>query len=436
MNQYSLIKGRTDLETVRPDLAAQWDHIKNGELKPSDVQPGTDKKVWWRCGRGHSWEALVYSRNAGTGCPFCAGNTLERGTNDLATKAPQLLEEWDYEKNAPLHPSDVAEGSSKKVWWKCSKGHSWEAVISSRALNGRRCPYCCSKRVFVGYNDLAHVNPELAEEWNYDRNGDLLPTQITANSHRKVWWSGKCGHSWQTQVSVRSLGCGCPYCNGRKVLAGFNDLESQCPELVKEWNYERNEKHPSEVNYKSETKVWWKCSAEHEWKARVSSRRLGKGCPVCINKSIVSGINDLASVHPELLEEWDYEKNEDLFPEKIGYRSDKGVWWICPKGHSYKSTVYKRDKGFGCPICSRQIDRHYVTAGVNDLKTYNPEIAAEWDYQRNGGLTPDRVMPFSNRKVWWQCAKGHHWQCSVQVRQKGTGCPYCVGKVHRGSKLI
>ncbi|MBQ3945640.1 MAG: zinc-ribbon domain-containing protein [Alphaproteobacteria bacterium] len=91
---------------------------------------------------------------------------------------------------------------------------------------------------------------------------------------------------------------------------------------------------------------------------------------------------------------------------------------------------------FFCHVCSQQSDRHYVTPGVNDLKTYSAEIVAEWDYQRNGELTPDKVMPFSNRKVWWQCAMGHHWQCSVQIRQKGTGCPYCAGKVHRGSLLI
>ncbi len=61
---------------------------------------------------------------------------------------------------------------------------------------------------------------------------------------------------------------------------------------------------------------------------------------------------------------------------------------------------------FFCHVCSQQSDRHYVTPGVNDLNTYSPEIAAEWDYQRNGELTPDKVMPFSNRKVWWQCAMG------------------------------
>ena len=110
-----MIVGKTDLATVRKDLAEQWDHEKNGDLRPCDVQPGTSKKVWWRCKKGHSWKAYVYSRSAGTGCPYCSGNILEKGVNDLATKAPGLIEEWDYEKNKPLTPSDVAAGSSRKV---------------------------------------------------------------------------------------------------------------------------------------------------------------------------------------------------------------------------------------------------------------------------------------------------------------------------------
>ena len=123
------------------------------------------------------------------------------------------------------------------------------------------------------------------------------------------------------------------------MLAGFNDLESQCQWLVQEWNYEKNEMTPSEVNFKSSRKVWWICSEGHEWEAEINDRRLGQGCPVCINKRIVTGINDLASVHPELLEEWDTVKNKGISPEKIGYRTDRKVWWICPKGHSYKTSV-------------------------------------------------------------------------------------------------
>lgn len=436
MNQYPLIKGKTDLETARPDIARQWDYEKNGDLRPCDVQPGTDRKVWWRCGENHSWEARVYSRSAGSGCPFCAGNILLKGVNDVLTKVPYLAKEWDYEKNGPLLPEDVAAGSSRKVWWKCDKGHGWESAVSSRALNGRGCPYCCSKRVLAGYNDLLHLNPDLAAEWDYAENDGLEPDMITQNSHRYVWWKGKCGHSWKAKVSNRNNGSGCPYCDGKKVLYGFNDVESQCPELLSEWDEDKNSTVPSKTYCNTTKKIWWRCSKGHSWQAAVYYRKNGAGCPVCCNKKIIAGVNDFASAHPELLDEWDIEKNKGVSPETIGYRTGRKVWWKCKRGHSFRASVYNRHIGTGCPVCSKQTDKHHVSAGVNDLKTYSPEIAAEWDYQRNGGLTPDSVMPFSNRKVWWKCRNGHHWQCSVQIRQRGTGCPYCAGKVHRGSKLI
>ena len=88
MNQYTLIRGKTDLKARHPALAEEWDGIKNGRLTSEEVQPGSTKKVWWRCRKGHSWQAAVYSRTAGTGCPYCAGNRLLPGVNDLASVAP------------------------------------------------------------------------------------------------------------------------------------------------------------------------------------------------------------------------------------------------------------------------------------------------------------------------------------------------------------
>ena len=63
-------------------------------------------------------------------------------SNCLSTTNPKLSKEWHPNKNLELTPSDVHEGSHKKVWWKCKKGedHEWQAVIKSRKERG--CPYC------------------------------------------------------------------------------------------------------------------------------------------------------------------------------------------------------------------------------------------------------------------------------------------------------
>ena len=83
----------------------------------------------------------------------------------------ELMAEWNWEKNNDLNfdPKTLTLGSNKKVWWKCAKGHQWEATIANR-INGRGCPYCAGQKVLIGYNDLQTVNPILANEWDYKKN--------------------------------------------------------------------------------------------------------------------------------------------------------------------------------------------------------------------------------------------------------------------------
>ena len=104
--------------------------------------------------------------------------TLIIGENDLSTVRPDLAQEWHPTKNEDISPSLVTCGNNKKVWWKCAKGHEWEAVISDR-VRGNGCPFCSGRRAIKGKTDLATVNPELAEEWNYDRNDDLRPIDVS-----------------------------------------------------------------------------------------------------------------------------------------------------------------------------------------------------------------------------------------------------------------
>ncbi|MBQ3109742.1 MAG: zinc-ribbon domain-containing protein [Clostridia bacterium] len=126
-----------------------------------------------------------------------------------------LAEEWNYEKNNGLTPLDVLPNSNKKVWWKCGKGHEWQALIADRN-NGRGCPYCTGKKVLKGYNDLQTVNPTLAKEWNYDKNGELTPMEVAPNSGKKVWWKCSKGHEWQAIIQNRNRGRGCPICAKEK----------------------------------------------------------------------------------------------------------------------------------------------------------------------------------------------------------------------------
>lgn len=224
----------------KQNLLDEWDAERNLPLTPQAVTYGSHTPVWWRCENGHEWEAVVYTRTHGSGCPFCAGKKAQAGFNDLATQYPELARQWDYTKNIPVLPADVTTGSHRLVWWKCEKGHSWRASIHSRA-SGCGCPVCAGRQILVGENDLATVDPELAQEWDTARNGKLTPQDVLPGTEKKVWWVCGHGHHWRAAVSARTnRQSGCPYCSGKLVLTGFNDLASQNPVLAAQWDTERN----------------------------------------------------------------------------------------------------------------------------------------------------------------------------------------------------
>jgi DNA-directed RNA polymerase subunit RPC12/RpoP len=60
------------LMTANPILSKEWNSTKNGSLTPKDVTPGSNKKVWWICSKGHEWETKVSHRSKGSRCPYCS----------------------------------------------------------------------------------------------------------------------------------------------------------------------------------------------------------------------------------------------------------------------------------------------------------------------------------------------------------------------------
>lgn len=127
---------------------------------------------------------------------------------------PALLAQWHPIKNLPLTPEQVLPGSEKKVWWRCSQGHEWQAEVRSR-VSGCGCPVCTNRVVVPGINDLASRFPALAAEWDA-ANGTLSPRDVTFGAKRKVWWRCAKGHTWRVSVQSRTLdGTGCPVCAGK-----------------------------------------------------------------------------------------------------------------------------------------------------------------------------------------------------------------------------
>lgn len=278
------VSGKTDLATRFPALALEWHPSWNGDVSPQQVLPGSHRIVWWQCANGHTWQAQIKSRVSGCGCPVCAGRTVVSGENDLGVQFPEIARQWHPSKNGDLTPAKIRPGSPRKVWWICEKGHQWKATVASRTSNGYGCPVCAGKIILPGENDLASQFPQIAEQWDFSKNDTLSPQQVAPYSNRKVWWRCQKGHSYQSSVVAHTRGSGCPYCAGKKVLPGFNDLATLNPKLAKQWHPTLNHPlTPSMVTTGSHRKVWWICSSGHVWKAIICSRAgtQKNSCPIC-----------------------------------------------------------------------------------------------------------------------------------------------------------
>ncbi len=533
-----------------PEIAAEWHPSLNGEWKPDNVSAGSNKIFWWICEKNHAYKSIIPHRVEGTGCPYCAGKKVLKGFNDLATISLSAIAEWDFDRNQPLTPYLVTLKSGKKVWWKCAQGHSYSMTVAAKT-SGMGCPYCAGRYVIVGETDLETCYPEIAEEWDCARNEPVKPSQIKPHRNQTYWWICKNGHHYRATPSARIAGRGCPYCSNRKVLPGFNDLQTRLPELAKEWHPTKNgDLLPTMVTPRGDSVIWWKCSVcGFEWKVTLNRRC---GCPKCSDKRQTSfpeqaiyyyiqkvfpdavnryryrgyeldlyipsirtaveydgvyyhnsrrnqekdnikdsyceedgiklyrirdpqlgttrsatiipckdtiredhlekaikklfdciGVEDapdidiqrdghiilsmtqkyyrdrnLASLFPVVAAEWDYEKNAPLLPENVTPGSSHQVWWRCGQGHEWQATVNSRTSGTGCPYCAGK----KCLPGVNDLMTLRPDIAAEWNWDRNGNLTPDKILSKSNQKVWWKCSIcGTEWETSVSNMRR----PHC-----------
>lgn len=424
------IKFEKSLQYKNPELAREWHPTKNGDLIPQNVTYGSNRKVWWFGTCSHEWESSIKNRVHGKGCSVCAGKTIVPGINDLTTTHPHLAKEWHPTKNIGVSPETISKGSHASVWWLGLCGHEWEATVYNR-VKGKGCPFCSGQRVLKGFNDLSTTHPHLAKEFHPSKNGNHTPYNISKGMGALIWWVCTKGHEWEASPNERTSNeTGCPFCSGHRVLENFNDLATLYSLLAQEWDMEKNAPlKPTEVTAGSGKKVWWKGSdCGHSWEAIIVNRTShDQGCPVCANKKVVIGVNDLATTHPDLAAEWHPTKNGDLTPEMLVAGSNKSVWWQCPHcPYEWETSPNERTQGKGCSVCSGQ----KVMKGVNDLATTHPEIAKQWHPTKNDDLKPTDVTIGSSKKAWWHCNHGHEWETFIYNRKTydskiGTDCPYC-----------
>ena len=418
-------------------LSKEWDFEKN-ETKPTDHLNKSRVKAWWICTIcKNSWRTHIYLRaEKGYGCTFCSLNRLHSdGRNSLAKLHPDLVEEWDTELNGDLSPRLVTAGSNKKVWWRCCECNNlWKTQINLRAKSDSGCNYCNSGRLHSDKrNSLEKMNRSLSSEWHPVLNGELLPSDVVVGSHKMVWWKcNSCEHEWRTSLVNRTKSnnpTGCPACCNQAVhIDGRNSLETSHPELVKEWDFERNEETPRDVVSGSSKRFWWVCATcSNQWKTSLSHRtgKDEKGCPSCNGGALHSNrINSLEAINPELAKEWHTSKNQPLKPSDVVVNTHTKVWWVCNTcEHEWETSPKQRKKHPNCPACENQV---LHSDGRNSFQILHPELANEY-HSKNKKPVSNLIGAGGNKPVWWICSTcDYEWKASPYPRTKGVGCPKCA----------
>lgn len=162
----------------------------------------------------------------------------------------------------------------------------------------------------------------------------------------------------------------------------------------------------------SSKKIGWVCPLGHVWSASPNNFFKGQSCAVCAGRQVVVGVNDLATTHPEIYAMM-------VEPKPVTRGSNKKELWRCEFGHVWSAAVNNMVGGQGCGVCSGRV----VVAGVNDLATTRPDIAAQL-VDRSFATT---VTSGSNRVAEFRCQQGHVTKSPICRRSAGHGCPVRSG---------
>lgn len=330
-----------------------------------------------------------------------------------------ILLEWDYQKNNIL-PCEITYNSSKKVWWKCKKGHSFEQSITYKvkAQLESTCPYCSHQKLLAGYNDFATTHAYILKEWDYEKN-TILPTQIGVGTHYKAWWKCPFGHSYQAYPSNRcgKQHTGCPICN-KENHTSFPEqailyyVKKYFPDAI---NSDRNEIDMELDIYIPSIKTAIEYDG-YNWHNKNSTEI--KKNKACKDKGIT-----LIRIRESGLPIYD----DCICITRTDNRSN--------------DSLSKAIKDILLKLCNQNINidiekdepdiySSYInTRREKSLASIYPQIALEWHPTKNKSLMPIMVAPTTNKKVWWLGKCGHEYQMSVSDRTtQNCGCPYCSGK--------
>lgn len=364
------------ISNLYPEIVDWWDYARNVRT-PENVSYGSKIIAAFRCPECHKpfkrpvknfislHEGGVYRP---VGCPECGYYPKENPVDNIAVLCPEIRDWWNYEKNAPHIPEEFTKGAQFEAYLTCPDCgmelytgiHSLVATDETGQLYIRHQGKCRKYRAMASSNNLLANYPEVAEWWDYEKNAPNLPEYFTT------------GSSFEAYFRCRE----CGFESHRRITDAFVLIDGT----------------PSLFSY-----------------------------PICADKKVLAGVNDLLTTDPDLAQEWS--PNNDRFVTEVRKSFVANAKWICPTCNGeYTEQISERSVGDdACPYCRDT----RVLAGYNDLATTYPELAAEWSPNNERG--PESVRRTLKTPAKWICTmcKGEY---SYPVDERYVGddaCPYC-----------
>lgn len=409
-----------------PELVEEFS--PNNSKKPEDLTERSSYMAKWICKEHGEYIMKVRYRTVeGRGCPTCRinGNYFYQHYSEL--------EKMYSEKNAKPF-SDVRATDNDLLIWECDKGHEFTKMpytITKQKEN--ICPACRKLDQYEEFKTkILSLNDNMIGLWDDEKNYQYFITENKPlDDYQKFF--GKCenGHEgfWDVRAIARNGGT-CPICDNRKIMTGVNDLKTTHPELVKKLIPEIK-KTAGDILYKEDKYLECVCPTCGGTYSD-SMKNINDGidnCPYCAGKKILTGYNDLSTVHPELMNRLSPDIKDSA--DKIVCKEDKYLSWICPTcGGEYIDSIGNLVKDIdNCPFCAGK----KVLSGYNDVLTKFPSLRNEAYDIGNYVIGTDlcKCLEGSSKQSYWQCQEcGNIYRMKIidraEKEERGhRACPRC-----------
>lgn len=386
-------KRRSSIEVMRA-LASG----RGGECL-SEKYVNSGKKLRWRCGEGHEWEATPRDVKAGSWCPECSHGMSERACRVtfermFETQFPRRKPEWLVNSRGNRMELDgyseklgiAFEYHGRQHYRYVPFFHRQDGALANRRRDDRRKARLCLRHGVV-LVEVPYTLPLLEiQEYVYQ---ECIRNGVSAKRRSKLKLD---------DLGVYSRGL----VERMHVLA-----RSRGGECL------------STVYFGRHTKLRWRCAEGHEWEARPGDVARGQWCPKC-------GVARRASKRRLTIEMMrslaEAKGGRCLSPAYLGNHTK--LRWLCKKGHEWEAAPKSVKSGSWCPRCAVTAGAVKQSGSIEDMR----EVAAQ-----RGGKCLSRKYANNKTKLRWRCAEGHEWKATPSnIRSRGAWCPTCARKGRQG----